>query len=189
MELYIYDTLAGGAGFAKQVGLKGEVVFRDALTILENCPDGCDRSCYRCLRSYKNKFDHEFLDRFVGAALLRYLLEGERPVWNSKRLEESREILFRDLVRQNHPTAKIRRDVPVPSSTGSEIIAPILIERTDGLSAIVDVSAVLTPNLPAEVALEEIMEFGAPLVRVVEELQVRRNLPSATAYLWKAMNL
>ena len=189
MELYIYDTLAGGAGFAKQVGLKGEVVFRDALKILEGCPDGCDRSCYRCLRSYTNKFDHEFLDRFVGAALLRYLLEGERPVWNSKRLEESREILFRDLVRQNHPTAKIRRNVPVPSSTGSEIIAPILIERADGLSAIVDVSAVLTPNLPAESALEEIMEFGAPVVRVVEELQVRRNLPSATAYLWKAMNL
>ena len=189
MELYLYDTLPGGAGFAKQVGLKGEEVFREALRILESCPDGCDRSCYRCLRSYKNKFDHEFLDRFVGAALLRYLLEGERPTWNSKRLEESREILFRDLKRQNHPTAKITRNVSISSSTGSVVIAPILIERQDGHTAIVDVSAVLTPNLPAESALEEIMEYGAPLVRVVEELQVRRNLPSATANLWKAMNL
>jgi ATP-dependent helicase YprA (DUF1998 family) len=189
MELYLYDTLPGGAGFAKQVGLRGEKVFREALRILEACPDNCDRSCYRCLRSYKNKFDHEFLDRFVGAALLRYLLEGERPAWDNKRLEESREILFRDLVRQNHPTAKIRRDISVPTSTGSPVIAPILIERQDGLTTIVDVSGVLTPSLPAEGALEEIMEFGAPLVRVVEELQVRRNLPSATASLWKALNL
>jgi ATP-dependent helicase YprA (DUF1998 family) len=189
MELYLYDTLPGGAGFAKQVGLQGNKVFREALRILENCPDECDRSCYRCLRSYKNKFDHEFLDRFVGAALLRYLLDGERPTWNAKRLNESREILFRDLLRQNHPTAKITRDVQVPSSTGSVITAPILIERADGLAAVVDVSGVLTPNLPAEDALEEIMEFGAPLIRVVEELQVRRNLPSATAQLWKAMNL
>jgi ATP-dependent helicase YprA (DUF1998 family) len=189
MEIYIYDTLPGGAGFAKQVGLKGEEVFRKALTLLEVCPDGCDRSCYRCLRSYKNKFDHEFLDRFVGAALLRYLLDGQRPIWNRKRLEESREILYQDLLRQNHPTAKIRRNVSVGASTGSNVVAPILIQRLDGLTAIVDVSAVLTPDLPAEEALEEIMEFGAPSVRVVEELQVRRNLPSATAQLWKAMNL
>lgn len=189
MELYLYDTLPGGAGFAKQVGLQGERVFREALRILEDCPDDCDRSCYRCLRSYKNKFDHEFLDRFIGAALLRYLLDGERPTWNAKRLKESRDILFHDLVRQNHPTAKITRDVQVPSSMGSPITAPILIERADGLTAVVDVSGVLTPNVPAEGSLEEIMEFGAPLVRVVEELQVRRNLPSATAQLWKAMNL
>ena len=121
----------------------------------------------------------------------RYLLEGERPVWNSKWLEESREILFRDLVRQNHPTAKIRRNVRVPKQYRlQKSLLPILIERS--ARAYCNrrcVMAVLTPNLPAEAALEEIMEFGAPLVRVVEELQVRRNLPSATAYLWKAMNL
>ena len=189
MEIYLYDTLPGGAGFAKQAGAKGEGVFRTALRLLEECPENCDRSCYRCLRSYKNKFDHEFLDRFVGAALLRYLLDGDKPVWNSKRLEESREILYRDLLRQNHPTVKISRNTPVPTSIGSDIIAPILIERADGLKTIVDVSGVLTPYQPAEESLVEIMEFGAPPIRVVEELRVRRNLPSATDQLWKAMNL
>ncbi len=52
-EIYIYDTLSGGAGFSKRAGSLGLPVFRDALAILENCPDACDRSCYRCLRSYR----------------------------------------------------------------------------------------------------------------------------------------
>jgi len=189
MEIYLYDTLPGGAGFAKQVGDQGEPVFREALRLLEQCPENCDRSCYRCLRSYKNKFDHEFLDRFVGAALLRYLLDGDKPKWNDKRLEESREILYLDLRRQNHPNAKIHRNIQVSASTGSSVLAPILVERTDGLKTIVDVSGVLTPYQPAEESLIDIMEFGAPPVRVVEELRVRRNLPSATEQLWKAMNL
>jgi Domain of unknown function (DUF1998) len=49
-EIYLYDTLPGGAGFAKRVGDLGLVVFEDALRILEDCPENCDRSCYRCLR-------------------------------------------------------------------------------------------------------------------------------------------
>ena len=66
-EIYIYDTLPGGAGFAKRVGELGLSIFEDALKLLEKCPDNCDRSCYRCLRSYKNKFEHELLDRILGA--------------------------------------------------------------------------------------------------------------------------
>ena len=63
MELYLYDTLSGGAWFAKQVEGLGSKLFEKALAILKSCPGNCDRSCYRCLRSYKNKFDHEYLDR------------------------------------------------------------------------------------------------------------------------------
>src|SRR5205085_5420050 len=58
-EIYLYDTLPGGAGFAQRVGNLGLAVFEDALQILQHCPANCDRSCYRCLRSYKNKFEHD----------------------------------------------------------------------------------------------------------------------------------
>ena len=56
-EIYLYDTLSGGAGFARRVGELGLAVFEEALRILEACPERCDRSCYRCWRSYKNKFE------------------------------------------------------------------------------------------------------------------------------------
>ena len=75
IEIYVYDTLPGGAGFARQIGARGLEVLQKALAILEGCPDKCDRSCYRCLRSYKNKFEHDLLDRKVGAVLLNYLLK------------------------------------------------------------------------------------------------------------------
>jgi MrfA Zn-binding domain len=51
VEIYLYDTLPGGAGFVRQVGALGLPVFEETLRMLENC--NCDRSCYRCLRSYK----------------------------------------------------------------------------------------------------------------------------------------
>ena len=56
-EIYLYDTLPGGAGFVQHVGDLGVPIFDAALAILEDCPDSCDSSCYRCLRSYKNKLE------------------------------------------------------------------------------------------------------------------------------------
>ena len=78
-EIYLYDTLPGGAGFAQSVATLGLSVFEDALQTLEVCPEDCDKSCYRCLRSYKNKFEHHLLDRHVGASLLRSIVHGNSP--------------------------------------------------------------------------------------------------------------
>src|SRR5205814_614419 len=95
-EIYLYDTLPGGAGFSQRVGGLGLSVFEDALKILEDCPDNCDRSCYRCLRSYKNKFEHDLLDRHLGASLLRFALTGTPPTLNPQRLKSSTDLLFQD---------------------------------------------------------------------------------------------
>ena len=101
-EIYIYDTLPGGAGFAKRVGAIGLPVFEEALEILETCPENCDRSCYRCLRSYKNKFEHDLLDRHLGASLLRFLIHGTYPILDFGRLTASTDMLFEDLRRTGH---------------------------------------------------------------------------------------
>jgi ATP-dependent helicase YprA (DUF1998 family) len=189
MELYLYDTLAGGAGFCKQIEALGESVFTRALEILETCAANCDRSCYRCLRSYKNKFDHEYLDRHVGTALLRYLLRGEQPTWEASRLEASREILFQDLLRQNHPDVKIRRNEVVALSDDLSVIAPIYVERSGGVKAIVDVSGALTPRVAADPILAENAEFYFTPIWCVEELRVRRNLPRAAKDIWERLGL
>ena len=57
-EIFLYDTLPGGAGFSRQLVDLGQELFERALQLMTACPEGCDASCYRCLRSYKNKFEH-----------------------------------------------------------------------------------------------------------------------------------
>jgi ATP-dependent helicase YprA (DUF1998 family) len=78
-EIFLYDTLPGGAGFSNLLVDRGVELCERALQLLKTCPEDCDASCYRCLRSFKNKFEHILLDRHVGAELLEYLLNGQLP--------------------------------------------------------------------------------------------------------------
>ncbi|MFD0675991.1 MULTISPECIES: DEAD/DEAH box helicase [unclassified Paenibacillus] len=78
-DIYIFDTLSGGAGYAEQAGQHLESILVRTLTILEDCPGECDRSCTECLRHYKNQYWHSHLDRKLGASLLKYLINGEIP--------------------------------------------------------------------------------------------------------------
>src|SRR5262249_1827478 len=79
LDLYLYDTLAGGAGYAELAGRHLDEILIDVLDLLEHCPTPCDRSCESCLRHYHNQHLRERLDRHVGAQLLRYALHGEIP--------------------------------------------------------------------------------------------------------------
>lgn len=79
LDVYLYDTLAGGAGYAELAGRYLRDILDDALALLEACPAQCDRSCESCLRHYHNQHLRDRLDRHVGAALLRYALLGEPP--------------------------------------------------------------------------------------------------------------
>lgn len=183
-EIYLYDTLPGGAGFCRRVGDLGLEVFEDALRILESCPDQCDRSCYRCLRSYKNKLEHELLDRHVGASLLRFLLSGTLPLLDDERLIRSTELLYQDLERQRggdltfQPGAEI--DVP---GLGNVKIPILAINRSSRFA--VGVHSPLMPDEPPDKALRDLKEFSTVPVILVDELLVRRNLPRATSDLMK----
>ena len=78
LDLYIYDQAAGGAGFVKAAAADPVGLVTTALKILDGC--SCEDSCYQCLRSYKNRFDHANLDRRLGADLLRTCFFGVAPV-------------------------------------------------------------------------------------------------------------
>ena len=131
-EIYLYDTLPGGAGFAQRVGLLRLLVLEDALQILEGCPEECDRSCYRCLRSYKNKFEHDLLDRHVGASLLRFALHGTAPTLDVARLERSTDLLFQDLERHGVDGLTLERDRALWIPGLAEVTAPILASKGSG---------------------------------------------------------
>jgi len=54
LDIYLYDTLSGGAGYAELAGRYLDDILRDVLKLLENCPAHCDRSCESCLCHYHN---------------------------------------------------------------------------------------------------------------------------------------
>lgn len=83
-EIYMFDTLSGGAGYSERVGESMSELLADYIPRILTCDDhidqGCDRSCYRCLRHYHNQFYHANLDRHLAQSLLEFILRGNRPV-------------------------------------------------------------------------------------------------------------
>jgi ATP-dependent helicase YprA (DUF1998 family) len=115
-EVYLYDTLSGGAGFSRLAGDRAAEVFSTALKTLSDCD--CDVSCYKCLRSFKNKFEHDRLDRHIGADLLRYLIDNTRPVLADKRMSRALIALAEDIRRQGGTsiTVDLEANIDVPGT-------------------------------------------------------------------------
>lgn len=82
-QLYLYDLLPGGAGYARAVGDNLDPVFAMAEQVLSEC--SCASSCYRCIRHYGNNWIHASLDRHLGLALLRHLRVAEVPTLTVER--------------------------------------------------------------------------------------------------------
>jgi ATP-dependent helicase YprA (DUF1998 family) len=185
-EIYMYDTLAGGAGYAKRVGGLGRRLFDETLGLLEHCPAQCDASCYRCLQSFKNQYEHAFLDRHLGASLLRYLLAGTLPTMDVARAESSTEVLFRDLETLGAEDLTLSRNAAVRVASFGVLEAPILAQRAGRSPVVVGLHHPCAPTLMLDDRWTEPAEFGIdPVVVRVDELLVRRNLPRASNLVLK----
>jgi Domain of unknown function (DUF1998) len=77
--LFLFDTLSGGAGYATQAGQYVEQLLKATQHVLDDCPDQCEKSCYRCLRTYQNRIQHHHLDRRLAGTLLRSIVSGQPP--------------------------------------------------------------------------------------------------------------
>ena len=187
-EIYLYDTLSGGAGFARRAGALGLDVFKEALHILEGCQESCDRSCYRCLRSYKNKFEHDLLDRHLGASLLRYLIDGSYPTMQVERLHGSTKLLYEDLIRQDLPNTTFALDHPTTLKSLGPVTIPIYVKRADGTELFMGLCEPLTRDTPADAALRDIKQAspGYPVL-LCDEIVVTQNLPAATNQIIEAI--
>ena len=79
-EVFIYDDVPGGAGYARAITDNLKDIAEFALSIGRRCTnDACRDACYHCLLSYSNQRHHPFLDRNLGTAVLEFLLNGTRP--------------------------------------------------------------------------------------------------------------
>ena len=77
LDLFLYDTLSGGAGYAEVAARNLPEILEATLELLEDC--SCDTSCTECLNHFHNQHIQGRLDRKLGAALLRYAIHGEEP--------------------------------------------------------------------------------------------------------------
>jgi hypothetical protein len=189
-EIFLYDTLPGGAGFASRLVDRGTDLFQYALRLMKTCPENCDASCYRCLRSFKNKFEHALLDRHVGADLLEYLLSGVLHEFDAERLKNSTALLYSDLLRQADGNVDLRTNVTITVADLGDVKVPILGVRKDGEKFAIALSGPLTNDRPAEPSIREMGKKTNDIhVIVINELLVRGNLPAATREVQRRLGL
>ncbi|MDY4301590.1 Zn-binding domain-containing protein [Pseudomonas salmasensis] len=77
LEVFLYDTLSGGAGYAEIAARNIKEILESTLVLLENCD--CESSCTECLNHFHNQHLQHRLDRRLGATLLKYAVDGVVP--------------------------------------------------------------------------------------------------------------
>lgn len=114
-QLYLYDLLPGGAGYARAVGGAIVEVLRATESLLSGC--NCPSSCYRCIRHYGNNWIHASLDRHLALSLLRYLRSGEAPTLDAAAKERAqsglRELLALRGVATEHRVRASGEEIPL----------------------------------------------------------------------------
>jgi hypothetical protein len=160
LDLYIYDQAAGGAGFVKAAASDPRRLVCSAIEILDDCT--CEDSCYQCLRSYKNRFDHGFLDRRLGADLLRACFEGTDPVvpdaWSQGALK--------------------RLVTDVQDAGGDYSLEPGGLLSPEGRAIVI--GHPFAPDLPGNPSAAAFAS-KAKSAKVIDVLMIDRGLPLATA--------
>ena len=86
LEIYLFDTAPGGAGYCQQILEVIEDVIDRAIEIMEEC--NCESSCHYCLRNYQNKFEHSNLNRNWAISMLEYIRDGNVPELPQSTAEE-----------------------------------------------------------------------------------------------------
>ena len=178
-EIYLYDTLAGGAGYSAKFVEHGVETLENALTLLKDCPSNCDASCYRCMRSYRNKFEHRLLNRHVGVDLVQFLLTGELPPLRSDRIRAAEAVLVEDLTRQFGGIADFSVDHVLDIPVLGNVEIPVWIEPKDGSPGFgIAVTSALTPEYLGP-EIEQASDIGMTPIIDVDESLIALNLPEA----------
>jgi ATP-dependent helicase YprA (DUF1998 family) len=76
-DLILYDNVPGGGGYVRKVAQAFALVLSTARQMLDGCQ--CEKSCYKCLRSYENQFEHSLLDKTLIQPYLDRLIVLNRP--------------------------------------------------------------------------------------------------------------
>jgi ATP-dependent helicase YprA (DUF1998 family) len=168
VEVYLYDLTPGGAGYVRSAAANPKRLFEEALARLENC--NCTHSCYECLRSYKNKWDHKYLDRTLGAAFIRHVIHGETPTLRTDDEERLLRALEADLTESGRMVQRVAGGLRLPELSGRIVV----------------LGHPMIPREAGTAASRGLIASGASHV-VVDKLLVDRALPAAVREATGAM--
>ena len=160
VEVYLYDLTPGGAGFVRSAAANPKKLFEAALARLESCD--CTHSCYDCLLSYKNKWDHKYLDRTLAAAFIRHVVNGETPTLGAddeRRLLRALEV---DLIESGYAVERIEGGLRLPRLSGRIVV----------------LGHPMTPDEAGSAAGRACVVGVGPSV-IIDKLRVDRALPAA----------
>lgn len=74
VDIYLYDNLSSGAGYAVSVADAIDELLSDMKELLSSCD--CSSACSKCLKHYRNQYVHGMLDRFAALQLLEWGVNG-----------------------------------------------------------------------------------------------------------------
>lgn len=74
VDIYLYDSLSSGAGYAVGVSDEIENLIGKIEHLLTDCD--CSGACHNCLKHYRNQYVHGMLDRFAALDLLNWGVNG-----------------------------------------------------------------------------------------------------------------
>ena len=74
VDIYLYDSLSSGAGYAVSVADAIAELLTDMKDLLSSCD--CGSACSKCLKHYRNQYVHGMLDRFAALQLLEWGSDG-----------------------------------------------------------------------------------------------------------------
>ncbi|MBI2571459.1 MAG: DEAD/DEAH box helicase [Candidatus Schekmanbacteria bacterium] len=169
-QLYFYDLLPGGAGYARALGRAAGAVLAATELLLDACD--CISSCYRCIRSYANHGLHASLDRHLALGLLRYIRAGVVP---SVRPAEGRAAL-RPLVE----VLRVRGWTGPREEAFDGVDVPLSVMRPDGQEARIGVHHPLVAPLSARRATAP---AGRSEHNEIDTFALAHDLPSAVRSL------
>lgn len=70
VDIYLYDSLSSGAGYAVGIADSVTKLLKDAKSLLAGCD--CETACNKCLKHYRNQYIHGMLDRHCALQLLEW---------------------------------------------------------------------------------------------------------------------
>ena len=76
VDIYLYDSLSSGAGYAVSVADTIVELLADVKNLLNTCD--CGSACSKCLKHYRNQYVHGMLDRFSALQLLEWGVNGKK---------------------------------------------------------------------------------------------------------------
>ena len=172
-DVYIYDKLAGGAGYAREIGDPAQLtrIFSVAEGLLSGC--GCASSCYDCLRSYQNQFYHSRLDRHLGLALIEHIIrDGRLPTFDAS----TRERLIKP-VEALLELKEMGYERNVAPEVAPDIEVPLVVQSPNGLHIWIDIHHPFVPSSPEHSPVLQAAQLTMEIAVGLDAYTIEHNLP------------